>query len=323
MNSSIGGYFEYNVPKNKNDIHSRSLKLNTGRNCFEYILLVYKIKKIWIPLFTCDAIIEPLIRHKISYFFYTVNENLEIDDISSIPDEEWILITNFYGLKSNYIKQITGKRNNLIVDNAQAFFEMPIKGVPTFYSPRKFFGLPDGGILYCDKKLDVRFENDSSIERLDHLFIRLEKSAEEGFEVFKRNENLLKGQPIRKMSLVTLNIYYTVDMISVKEKRRNNFEIIHTELGSTNELSKSFNYSKDSVPLLYPYLNSSLNALQLREKLRLNKIYLPIYWPNVIEWSDVSSIEYSFSNNILNIPIDQRYGFEEMNKILNIIKNNG
>ena len=58
---------------------------------------------------------------------------------------------------------------------------------------------------------------------------------------------------------------------------------------------------------------------KLRKTLLESKIYVPILWPDVFYKCDKSSIEYDFALNILPLPIDQRYGLEEMDYIITVI----
>ena len=67
---------------------------------------------------------------------------------------------------------------------------------------------------------------------------------------------------------------------------------------------------------------SSTNVLEdenLRKKLISHKIFTPIYWPNVLDWSKKDSLEYKITKEIVCLPIDQRYNKEDMKKILKII----
>ena len=119
----------------------------------------------------------------------------------------------------------------LIVDNAQAFFASPIEGVDTFYSARKFFGVPDGAYLYTDKFLNVELEQDVSCQRCEHLLRRIDEGAERGYEAFRRNDDALNNQPIKKMSQLTESILMGVDYKIVVEQRRGNFNYLHSFFG--------------------------------------------------------------------------------------------
>jgi hypothetical protein len=67
--------------------------------------------------------------------------------------------------------------------------------------------------------------------------------------------------------------------------------------------------------MVYPYWATE----ELRIKLIKHKIYTATYWPNVKEWCDKNSLEYRMTSEVVYLPIDQRYGTEEMNTILKLI----
>ena len=71
-----------------------------------------------------------------------------------------------------------------------------------------------------------------------------------------------------------------------------------------------------SCPMVYPYYTSDCT---LKKVLIENKVFVATYWPNVFEWCHEKSLEYKLANNIIAIPIDQRYSEREMEYIVNII----
>ena len=60
----------------------------------------------------------------------------------------------------------------------KAFYQYPVNGVDTLYTCRKYFGVPDGGYLYTDTKLNDDLEIDISYERMEYILGRYEVSAE-------------------------------------------------------------------------------------------------------------------------------------------------
>jgi hypothetical protein len=54
------------------------------------------------------------------------------------------------------------------------------------------------------------------------------------------------------------------------------------------------------------------NGKDARIELAKLKIYVPTLWPNVLNETEVDSIEYTYVTNILPIPCDQRYDIEDM-----------
>jgi hypothetical protein len=317
MNKSIGGYFELELNNLNSVFHDNAIVLNSGRNALEYILKAKAIQKIYIPYFTCDVLLEPLLKLKIPYEFYSINEQLEpIFDFSVLEDKDCFLYTNYFGLKDSYIRQLSLVCEQLVVDNAQAFYSKSYNNKPTFYSPRKFFGVPDGAYLYCDDKLKEVLEIDVSHNRMSHLLIRKDISAEAGYSNFVANDLSLKNQPIKMMSTLTKHILRTIEYGTVAKKRIENYRFLDNALKSSNKLTVQL--SLESVPMVYPYWSNDLN---LRKKLVDNKIYTATYWPNVKDRCKEDSLEYRFTNEIVYLPIDQRYGELELMLIIKIIEN--
>lgn len=316
MNKSIGGYFELELSQSE-EYHKNAIRLNTGRNAFEYVLRAKQYKKVYLPYYTCDVMLEPIKKLELDFEFYNINEDfLPSFDFSRVKETEVFVYTNYFGICDKQVKTVSKKCNNLIIDNSQAFFAFPLADVDTFYSPRKFFGVPDGSYLYTNKKLEAKLEQDMSFTRFEHLLGRIEKGAEAYYHKFKDNDDLFVGVPIKTMSNLTKRLMSSIDYKKVAEKRMQNFEYIHSVLSNTNLLK--LNLSSNSVPLVYPYLIEP--GTELKKNLIQNKIFVPTYWPNVIDWVPTNIFEHSLTQNLIVLPIDQRYSELEMNHILKKIK---
>lgn len=314
MEHSIGGYFELELQKGEH-YHQEAIKLNTARNCLEYILRVRNYNRVYIPFYTCEVLIEPFHKLNIPYRFYHINEQFELADQVELAQSEAILYTNYFGLKQTYIEQLAKcYGNQLIVDNAQAFFAPRIKDIDTFYSARKFFGVSDGAYLYTDMPLNETLPIDKSLPRSSHLLVRIEEGAESGYPDFQRYESELCNQPIKQMSRLTQAILCGVNYKAVAERRLKNFQMLNDALSASNKVE--INTSGAIYPMVYPYRNDNS---ALREQLIKNKIFVARYWPNVTKWCDEKSIEYAMANSIIPIPIDQRYDFSEMSLMVDLI----
>jgi len=312
----IGGYFSLELPLH-GVYHSRALALNTGRNCLEYILRVRKYRKVYIPYYTCDVLLEPFRKLDVAYEFYHINDALEIADQFVLQRGEALLFTNYFGLKQRYIEKLASQYGKqLIVDNTQAFYSKPIEGIDTFYTCRKFFGVPDGAYLYIDRTLDEELDQDVSWERMTFLNKRIDLGAEAGYADFKELSHSLIGHPIKRMSRLTERMMYSIDYQAVAQQRRDNFHYLHEQLAPSNLLQLKIN--DDAVPMVYPYFSEGNG---LRERLIDNKVFVARYWPNVLEWAPSGSFESKLTSQVQHLPIDQRYGRNEMNRIIEIIEN--
>ena len=311
---AIGGYFSLELPQCE-EFHKNAIRLNTGRNCLEYILRVRGYKKVYVPYYTCEAVMEPINKLGIPYVFYHIDVHFEIKDCFILKEGEALLYTNYFGLKQRYVEQLAEKvGSRLIVDNTQAFYAKPITGIDSFYTCRKFFGVTDGAYLYCEKELDEEIEQDYSYDRVAHLVKRIDLSAEEGFKDFRRVDGGLENQPIRKMSKLTQRMMQGMDYEAAAQRRRHNFQMLNDALGKENNIELFL--EDDAIPMIYPYLAP---AMGLREKLIENKIFVACYWPNVLDWTDKDDTDYLLAFKMQPLPIDQRYGANEMNHIIEII----
>lgn len=315
METIIGGYFELELRKGE-PYHKDAISLNSARNCFEYVLLARGYRKVFIPYYTCEVMLQPLNKHHISYEFYSINEQLEPQNIISLKADEAFLYTNYFGLKQACVEKLsTIYGHQLIVDNAQAFYAPRILGIDTFYSPRKFFGVADGGYLYTDCLLDEIFSQDSSFKRMQHLLQRIDEGAEAGYLTFRKNDNEIDNQPIRSMSSLTSRILSSVDYDDIQRRRVINYEYFHKQLGTFNRLH--LKRDNDAVPMVYPYYT---DRASLRARLIKEKIFVATYWSNVLKWcKDGNQLERYFVDHIIPLPIDQRYINVNIKKIINLI----
>jgi hypothetical protein len=313
--NQIGGYFELELRKGE-EYHRGAIRLNTGRNALEYILHAKGYKKVFLPYYSCDVLLEPIMKLKINYDLYHINEQFEpIFDFNIISKHSTFIYINYFGINGHIVKKLSNICQNLIIDNSQAFFEKPLDGIDTFYSPRKFFGVPDGAYLYTDKYLSTKFTDDESFNRFSHLIKRIDKGADYGYKDFKSNEDSFKGQSIKSMSLLTKGILGNIDYNSIIEIRKRNFQFLHQNLKFINQYKfpEVFNF----IPMVYPFLTFQS---ELKQSFIDNKIYLATYWPNVLKWCNKNQLEYKYTKYTLNLPIDQRYDELDMKNILNFIK---
>jgi len=312
---AIGGYFSLELPQYE-EFHKDAIRLNTGRNCLEYILRARKYEKVYIPYYTCAVILEPFMKLGMPYEFYHVGIDLEIRDNFTLKANEGLLYTNYFGLKQRYVEQLAEQiGSRLIVDNTLAFYAKRVEGIDTFYTCRKFFGVPDGAYLYSDVKSDEDFEQDYSYERFAHLLKRIDLTAEQGYADFRKVDDGLDNQPIREMSKLTHRMMQSIDYQKVAKQRRDNFEILHKALSDVNNLTLPLDEA--TVPMVYPLL---VPIKGLREKLIENNIFVARYWPNVLDWTAKDDIEYFWACQMQPLPIDQRYDEADMLRIIDVIE---
>ena len=301
----IGGYIEldtYHLPM----LHDQAVALNCGRSCLAYLLEARRISKIALPFFLCDSVRNICLQHNVRVRFYSISEDFLPCQIE-LESNEWMYVVNYYGqLTVADILELKKQYPRLILDHAQAYFNEPLPGVDTIYTCRKFFGVPDGAFLYTDARLNRELPRDESRERMGFLLGRFERTASEFYAGFVENNHLFDSEPVKKMSRLTDNLLHGVDYQRIKQVRTENYRYLEQDLGKINRLKLRMVEGAFAYPLWLE------NGAEIRRRLQGRKIYIPTLWPNVLEDVSPDTLEYDFADNVLPLPVDQRYTSEEM-----------
>lgn len=309
----IGGYIELDTCRHAM-LHEDTILLNCGRNALAYLLEARGIKKLYLPYFLCDSIANVCKKYGVKVDYYHIGENWLPKDLV-IDEDAWLYIVNFYGqITREDLARLVDAHNNVIIDNAQAYFDTPLANVDTLYTCRKFFGVSDGAILYTNSKLERSVEIDESFNRIHYVLGRYERTASEFYEEAAKNNDIFDNEPIKEMSRLTRNLLRSIDYEYVKQVRTNNFAYLHEKLRKVNKL----NVRPIEGPFMYPLLID--DGMKIRKQLQQMKIYIPTLWPNVLEEFEPDTLEYKFAADILPIPVDQRYGVEDMEYIVEVIR---
>lgn len=307
----IGGYFgleQFTGCEYYEDL----IPVNSGRNALLYILKARQVKKLYIPRFLCDSVSELCKREGYDFEEYPINECFLPDFSNELEDGEYLYVVNFYGQISNeQISALKEKYGRVIFDNVQSFFQRPIPGIDTVYSCRKFFGVPDGGYIATDCRLEEQLTIDVSGERMKHVLGRFEGNASDYYGDFQVNDERFYELPLRYMSRLTCNIMRGIDYEAVRKLRNANYAVLDSILGERNRLCL---LSPDG-PYCYPFYWE--NGMELKRRLAAHKIFVPTLWPNVRALN--GTLEKDFAENILPLPCDQRYSTEDMKQIVNVL----
>ncbi len=311
----IGGYFELENFIQK-EYYKDLLSFSSARNCLLYIIKKRAIQKIFLPIFLCDVVSDTCTFLGIQVEFYSIDKNfVPIIDKKHITSTSYLYIVNFYGLlQKAEIEVLYQKYQYIILDNTHNFFQEPIPHMDTIYNCRKYFGVPDGAYLSTDLEKDNQIKEGKSAHRFRHLIGRYEQSASDFYQDFKKADESFDQEELCYMSKLTKNLLGAIDYSNIYDRRIANYHYLKKKLLKYNELDlqdKELNY-------MYPFL--SQYGEKLREILIKNKVYIPVLWPNVLETSNKDSIEYTYANNILPLPIDQRYDKKDMDRIISIIE---
>ena len=326
----FGGYLT--IERGDNEYYSEKcykelIRFNAARYAIVYAVKVGGYKRVWLPYYLCRSVYDTLLRYDVECVFYSLNADLEPVH-GKLDKDEVIVIVNYYGIKGeDYYKKCCKKYSNIIFDNTQAFFMKPIieENIYNIYSPRKFVGVADGAYL-ISKCVDLSrnswyedIETDSSTKRSRFIFEAVEEGTNMHYLDYLEAEKELERSTVRFMSPLTRHILSAIDYEQVKFRRKVNFKLAGDNLCEKNKLRFE---DLDVVPMVYPFLVEKGSFI--RKELVRKKVYIPQWWKWILEDErikyKINDIEVELADNLVPIPIDQRYGKSEMEELLGVVK---
>lgn len=306
-----GGYLEWEHYSGK-EYHD-AYRVDSVRSALAYTINKRHYNKIYIPYYLCQCIKELISKMGVGYEYYSIDNNFYPLNIGTIKESECIFLVNFFGQLSEADIYKIKQKGNIFIDNTHCFFEKNNYGVDMANSCRKFFGLPDGGYFYTSLPMDDydTYDYDISFNKMICNMGRFELGSAAFYEEFQINDSLERGIPCKKMSKLVNNILKSLDYQAIIGKRKLNFNVLNDALKKLNLL----NVKNQAGLFLYPLLLNN-SGEEVKRKLILNKIYVPTLWPGVEKLVDKKSFEKKLYNDLVLLPIDQRYDENDMNIIL-------
>ena len=311
----IGGFFGLDIPAK--GLMPRwladSLRMNSARAALEFYLKSVGARRVWVAQFSCPVVFSAIRASGAEILFYELDANLSPPTNLELSDDDWLVVVNYFGVCGEVVANAVARWGpaRVIVDSAQALFSQPCEGAATIYSPRKFFGLPDGGLLWIPTPLAEPAERDeSSAERCQHLIGRLAGEPERFREAFLRAEAALDGAPPRSMSILTQRLLEAADFDGAARARQHNF----TRLKAALPLAVQIDIDASSAPLCFPMRCTDAN--ELRKKLAAQRIYCPTYWPGLA--TDLSDTERALVEDTVHLPCDQRCGDDDIDRLISL-----
>ena len=204
----------------------------------------------------------------------------------------------------------------MVVDNSHALYSPPRQCLGSIYSPRKFVGAPDGGYLVTSLEVPLPEQEDQeSARRCLPLLTRATEGPEAGYADFLSTQDTLSHQPPLRMSNLTHALLRSIDYQDVADRRMANFSLLASQLGQVNQMGSGT--SAGGVPLAYPFLGGEPG---LRASLIASRIYVPRYWPHLVDADDsVPAFERMLANRCIPLPCDQRYGASDMHRVSSLV----
>lgn len=359
MQQEIGSNFYLN-PKNdyrpKRHLSLPDIKIegsdavfvSTGRGAESLILDEIRTRRpsaekvALIPPYTCETVIAPFLKHGYALRAYSVGEDLRATpemlsrDIEE-SDASVVLLHSFFGFDSlpdceEVILRYASDDVVFIEDKTQSLFSS-FPTLPAAYvtgSLRKWAGMPDGGYaVRRDGHFSVRpteYDRDLTKAKMNASFLKYrylfqsigEKAA--FLDEYRVAEDILDAQsqyyaisPASEAAFLDLNIP------ELRRKRKENYQTVFDGIRNLNGVTPVCGELTEDVTPLY-FLLLTENREKLQEQLRQADIFAPVVWPKSELLPKICAEAETLYRHALCIPIDQRYDTDDMERVVERIK---
>lgn len=290
----------------------RSIRFISGRAALGCLLdNMPSVHRAFIPIFTCDTVLEPLTLRGIPVARYPMNEDFSPRLPQDATADDLILLTNYFGLTGEQVNQAAGDfPGSIIVDAATALYTPSPAGIPCFYSPRKFCLAPTGGLAVAPFSLAQLPPQDTTDWRLR---AQADAHLSPQMQVI-RSERALRHRTER-LHEQDSKLWKSFDWVKDDTQRRQNYATLHAALKDINRLS-ILPDEPPSGPMCYPLLSG---IPQLRDELADAGLPLPMFWPEVIRHTAATDWENYLARNLLPLPLGPHLTEDDMHRMIHLI----
>jgi hypothetical protein len=269
-----------------------------------------------------DAVLPP--RERICW--YPVTTGLQLEERSWVkrvgPGDLVVFITYFgFDTWSQVGRDVIGRGGIVVEDAAQAMLgELAGFAHYSVVSPRKFLGVPDGGILVAQggtppREQELVFHAEWWLKAFCASQQRRDFDERGGdrqwYRLFQEFEPVGPLEPARMSELSSTLLEFCADFELIAKRRRANYRQL---LGALRDFAIFTDLPDEVVPLGFPVRLT--NRDQLRQRLFQSEIYPPVHWPVGRVVPPDFHASHELENVILTLPCDQRYGQDDMQRMI-------
>jgi len=307
----------------------------SGRSALYQILKSLKrnINKIWFPDWLCHTLVDAAKQAGYEYFFYALDDTFQVGlsslDASGFKDGDLVLLINYFGLQdlTETAKIIKYAYPNAIVieDDVQAYYAFAettnIYADYRFTSLRKSFAVPDGGLVYTKHPMPLATQpNTFAKYKIEGGKMKLHRGEpgikdEDYLALFEKGSDLIDDNYESVMSHDSELLFAGTDLRWAKQKRQVNASYLIECLAALGIKPMIDFIHDESVPLFVPIWLKNRDVV--RKRLFQCEVFCPVHWP-LAEMPLKKGAE--MAQHELSLIIDQRYGIEDVDLMINCIK---
>ena len=292
---------------------------------------------LWFPHYYCIDVLDWLtsLGYQIAFYHDGPFQDSNFDP-PTITNGDIVFCVHYFGRINNRFYQWARNENlepnDVIEDFTQSLWtsSAEIFGEHVVSSLRKWHPIPDGGIYLnrhskINEKMDEQPSSDAikfSNLRLAALGLRSTHTYRENLalDLFKEAEALLDIiKTPSSMTEISKLILHTMNHGAIAEQRKHNFLhldkfFVERDFSTVKRVTDRADFD-NFVPLFYAFLLRGKKREEVLAELKKANIFCPVIWPGIDP-----KIAGSWIEDIVCLPIDQRYGKKHMNHMCDILE---
>lgn len=335
-NRIIGGMFGLPAtvePKVKTEpgrwkfLDESNLFLTNGRSGIKILIELLGSASIWMPSFFCPTMLDAVDQNKTTLKYYEVNYNLQIPSakwVEEVKSGDIVVLIDYFGfpLDSKIASLVKEQEGWVLEDACQALLSEHVGRYSDFilFSPRKYIGVPDGGIVVscCDVVFDdVELRpapSDWWLKMLESAVNRREFDQHGGerhwYQLFQETNEMTPCGYFRMSELARQLMLFVYDYQEIARSRIENYLVLTDELP---EFAVFPELPSGTVPLGFPVKDRQRDCT--RHALFREQIYPPVHWAILGSVPEVFQASHKLAAHIMTLLCDQRYSVDEVRRM--------
>lgn len=326
--------------------YGHSTWLRSGREALFLVALTLNPDKtvpvVLMPAYCCHSMVDPFEKAGWKVVFYRLNEDLTVDLeylsnllLTLLPKA--VLTMNFYGsastvdavnlIKNHYPECTCIEDFSHCTFSFEDIYNMQVDYYIT--SIRKSVGVCDGSLIVSKHSLD-----ETHIEDGETAFVRARRYCQKlkakytysqaadqkniFLPVLREQEGELDAfVGVHRISKIGKEMLSVINGGYIRYARQKNMahilELLKDHVESVSGIERCLNGAPFSLPILVK------NRDEVQQRLALRGVYAPVLWPICDEARAVCPVSARMADEMLSIPIDQRYNYDDIEDIASII----
>ena len=311
-------------------LSGNTVQLVNARSGIALLMDLLSPGRVWMPSYFCGHVLKDVGERASAFSYYEVGYYLNLPSLAWVDEvqvNDLVVITNYFGFPSDpeCEKRVKERGAWLLVDACQALLSENIDQFADFvlYSPRKFLGVPDGGVLIINNEIpDDLFTLKKAptewwLKAFTASVLRGEYDRHGGdrrwFKLFQETEVTAPIGAYAMSELSRKMLQYSFDYGLIAERRVANYELLAAQLG---EFALFPALPEGVVPMGFPIHITDRD--RIRQIFFSHNIYPPVHWQIAGIVPDKFHDSHRLSAEIMTLPCDQRYGEQDMERIINV-----